>query len=381
MRGGNQARGPGTGDAQILLDALGARPRPAGSAGEAEASTFARTWLEAEGFIVRDEPFEYSAFPGRWGTSLSGIAAIAVVGVVGHLGAHGSPWRALATLVAGMGLIGTAAAWLGRRGVLHAPVMRRSGVNLVASRPAAEPGSQSALGEPSRWLMAHLDSKSQPVPILVRAGAISTSVLLTLALAVLAAAQGFGVASADWWPALTTATVVALLPVAASVVGSQSDGTIDNASGCAAVLLALRSVPRAEPLGVILTSAEELGLAGARAFAVTRPRATCINCDGVDDHGQWTAMHTGARPAALLDAVRQASARLGLQVTARRLLPGVLVDGVALADAGWQVVTISRGSVATLGRIHTRRDSRKSLRGDAIPAAASLIAAIVTEVR
>ena len=70
-----------------------------------------------------------------------------------------------------------------------------------------------------------------------------------------------------------------------------------------------------------------------------------------------------------------------MDVSPRRLLPGVLVDGVALADAGWQVITISHGSLRTLGRIHTPSDSRAALRGDAIPAAAALIALISDEVR
>jgi hypothetical protein len=92
-------------------------------------------------------------------------------------------------------------------------------------------------------------------------------------------------------------------------------------------------------------------------------------------------MYTKSAPAALVQAVSRASTRLGLKVAPRRLLPGVLVDGVALADAGWHVITISHGSVATLGRIHTRRDSRESLSGDAIPTASALIAAVINEVR
>ena len=375
------SRSPGASSAGTLLDTLGARPRPAGGLAEAEARAHARNMLEADGFTVHEEPFTYSAFPGRWATSLSGLAAIGVIAASGHLAAHGRPWQALAGMAGGLGVIGGAALWLGRRGVLDAPVLRRAGVNLVALRPAVAGTAGSRDAEPSRWVMAHLDSKSQPVPILVRAAAISLSVILFVAAGVLAVAQGLGVVGAGWWPALTVATVVALLPVAASVVGTRSDGTIDNASGCAAVLLAARSIPREIPVGVVLTSAEELGLAGARAFARTHTRSTCVNCDGVDDVGQWTAMHTGPRPTSLLDALELAAARMGVTVRSRRLLPGVLVDAVALADAGWQVITISRGSLATLGRIHTPGDSRESLRGDSIPVAAALIAAIVSEVR
>ena len=393
---GSASGGEDDAAARRLLDAIGGQPRPAGSPAEAGARAHARGLLEAHGFVVREEPFSYSAFPGRWATSLSGLGAIGVIAVAGHLAALGSPWAALAVLATGLGTIAGAATWLARRGVLDAPLMRRQGVNLVATRSAptgsdALPASPPRMGrsthpapassDPALWVMAHLDSKSQPIPILVRAGAITLSVVLFLAAVGLALAQGLGYAGGEWWPALTIATVIALLPVAASIVGARSDGTIDNASGCAAVLLAACSLPPDAPLGVLLTSAEELGLAGARAFARHHPTGACVNCDGVDDSGRWTAMYTGRPPTGLLAGVERASRRLGMAVRPRRLLPGVLVDGVALADAGWHVITISHGSIATLSRIHTPRDSRDSLRGDAIPAGAALIAGVLNEVR
>lgn len=355
--------------AQALLGRLGSAPRPAGGPAEEAARAEARGELEALGFTVRAEAFTYSAFPGRWATSMGGVLGICLLAVTGHLGAQGRPWAALATLVAGGVVIAAAAAWLARRGVLDAPWLRREGVNLVATR-----------GAPGVWIMAHLDSKSQPVPILVRAAAIAASTVTCVLAGVLALAQGLGHAGPDWWAPLTVAGIIALLPVAASTVGARSEGAIDNASGCVAVLLAARMLPLDVPLGVILTSAEELGLAGARALARRLPPAICINCDGVDDGGEWTAMHTGTVPRSLLAAVGRAAGRVGVAVRPRRLLPGVLVDGVALADAGWQVVTLSHGSLGTLSRIHTGRDSREALRGSALPLAARLIATTVDEV-
>lgn len=384
MAGPGGPRGASAAEVEKLLDALGGRPRPAGGPAEAKARAHARAMLEHDGFIVREEPFTYSAFPGRWGTSLSGVAGIVLIWTAGHLGAHGSPWHALAVIVAGGGMIAAIATWLARRGVLDAPLMRRSGVNLVGRRGTTEPATHAASTgsrEPAIWLMAHLDTKSQPIPILVRAAAISVSVVIFALAVALAVAQGLDVAGPRWWPALTIAGTLALLPVAASVVGARSDGAIDNASGCAAVLLAARSVGPGSPLGVILTSGEELGLAGGRAFARQHAPATCVNCDGVDDVGRWTAMYTGRSPHELIAGLRRATARIGMDVSPRRLLPGVLVDGVALADAGWQVITISHGSLRTLSRIHTERDSRAALRGDAIPAAAALIALVANEVR
>ena len=57
------------------------------------------------------------------------------------------------------------------------------------------------------------------------------------------------------------------LPVMASVVGARSAGALDNASGVATVLRAVELLARDVAVGVVLTSAEELGLAGARAWA------------------------------------------------------------------------------------------------------------------
>jgi hypothetical protein len=120
-------------------------------------------------------------------------------------------------------------------------------------------------------------------------------------------------------------------------------------------------------LGVLLTSAEELGLAGARAWAAARPRSTALNVDGVDDAGELRWMTSDRRSLALAQRVG------GARVT--RLLPGVLVDAVALADAGWAAATLSKGTFATLARIHTARDSRDRLRGDGVAEAGRVLAA------
>jgi hypothetical protein len=57
----------------------------------------------------------------------------------------------------------------------------------------------------------------------------------------------------------------------------------------------------------------------------------------------------------------------------------VLVDGVAFADAGWEVLTLSRGTVRTLARIHTPRDSLAMLGGAGVGDAASLLARVARE--
>jgi hypothetical protein len=139
---------------------------------------------------------------------------------------------------------------------------------------------------------------------------------------------------------------------------------------------------------VLVTTAEELGLAGARAWARAHwvgnregdmpAGQVVLNCDGVDDVGSLIGMFTGRAPRRVLDALAQAARDEGVRYGSRRLIPGILVDAVALADAGWEAVTLSRGTMATLARVHTRRDSLQHLRGDGIPEAAAVLARAAT---
>jgi Zn-dependent M28 family amino/carboxypeptidase len=178
---------------------------------------------------------------------------------------------------------------------------------------------------------------------------------------------------------LSLAAGMAALPSILCKVRDESPGALDNGSGVAAVLLAVRQLPRERPLGVLITSAEELGLAGARSWAdgATAPSAM-LNCDTVDDSGVWLCMHTGARPH-LSRRVATTARGLGLKLRTRRLIPGILADSVAFADRGFEAVTISRGSLVTLARIHTRGDNSTALTGSGIAEASVLLAALTRE--
>src|SRR5690606_19329291 len=140
--------------ASELLYQLARSPRPAGSAAENAARETCAEWLESLGMEVRRESFTYSAFPGRWGTPLSGVAVIGVFLSAGHVGNDGSAPLALAILVFGLAAIGVAGWWLARYGVLSLPLARREGVNLTAVRTVA-----GRIPDDTAWFMAHLDSK------------------------------------------------------------------------------------------------------------------------------------------------------------------------------------------------------------------------------
>lgn len=325
-----------------------------------------------------------------------------MIAVAGHLGWRGHASGALIVLAVGGTIVLGSAWWLARFGVLGLPWWRERGVNLAGRRRAAE-------AEPDVWLVAHLDSKSQPLPIAIRALGIMASLAIWATAFVVSVLQSGGAPLSGLWPALTVAGVLAGIPVAASVVGSRSPGALDNASGVCTVLLAAEQLPSDRSVGVLLTSGEELGLAGARAWARAWARtpgvgwagaggrngdragragstegavgATAINVDSVDDAGAVRVIYPRARPTALLTALTLAAGELGVRRSAGPLPPGLLVDSVALADGGWKVVTLSKGEWRTVARIHTPRDDLAALRGDGVVQVAALVRRTIAELR
>jgi acetylornithine deacetylase/succinyl-diaminopimelate desuccinylase-like protein len=354
------------------LERLAAVPRPAGSPAEAIARRYCTDVLEEHGFAVNEEPFDYSSWPGRWATPLAGLASIVILGIAGHVGYRGEGDSALLAIVLGALIGGPLAWWVARRGVLDLPFGRARGINLRATRGSASPVV---------WLVAHLDSKSQPIPTTVRiAGIVACAVVWVIAAGV-AAAQAMGANVGTWWTWIVPAGVVAAMPVAASVVGTRSPGALDNASGVATVLEALGHLERDVEIGVLITSGEELGLAGARAYARRHPAAVALNCDGVDDRGSLVCMRAGRGPSRSSTAIEDAAKRAGFTLTVRGIVPGLLVDAVALHDAGWDCATLSRGSWSTFARIHRPHDDLQHLSGTGVAEAALVLAVAVQQLR
>jgi len=129
-------------------------------------------------------------------------------------------------------------------------------------------------------------------------------------------------------------------------------------------------------VGVILPDAEEYGLVGARALVRERANlfsdTTVVNFDGIDDRG--TAIAFIHRPGPAADRV---AASLGARRT--RWLP-VLVDGLVLAGAAREAVTIMRGDWDTARVVHTRRDSAERLTLAGVRMVAEGVARALTQV-
>jgi hypothetical protein len=343
------------------LARLGATSRATGSHEIAEAREYCAEILNGLGFVTREHPFEFSAFGGGWAAPVAGLLIPTLATLLVVAGRGRAAWLGIGVVVA---LLVVVARWSSGSGVVGAPVLRRHGVNLEASR------GQS----PTVWLVAHLDSKWQPVSMIMRvAGVITLAVgLIVVAALAIVRAPFVGWALVVVW--------LGALPLILSFVGARNHGTLDNASGVATVLDAAARVDHSLPLGVLITDAEELALAGARVWASEgRVRPTiAINCDTVDDDGPLVLMYTGSRPSRLVSALTKAAAAAGDEIRTLPLIPGILTDSIALAANGWETLTLSRGTLRTLQRVHTSRDTLATMSGKGIDAAATVLARAIT---
>lgn len=356
--------------ARDLVARLATEPRPAGSPAEARLRSECAAFLRADGFDVREESFEYSEWPGKYATPVGGAVFALVAFQAAAFASDGNAGLALLILVLVASGMGVLARWLARSGVTRLPFGRARSTNLVARR-----------GEPITWLVAHQDTKSQPVPMLLRAAGIVGCIVCWIAMVGLAVAQWseFAHVHADTWHWPAMASVIFAIPVVLSVVTSVSPGAVDNGSGVAAVLLAAREADRTRPLGVLITSAEELGLAGARAFVQKGgPPGRAINFDGLDDGGPLRVLTHGVAGEACAAAERAARA-LGIPIRITRGIPGVLTDAIALRDGGWDTLTLASGTLGTLSRVHTARDRADNLTGAGIASAATVALRMLEE--
>ena len=333
------------------------------------------------GFQVVEERFTYSQFPARFGPLV--CASIFALGVLfaGHMASrHGMPLVGIGVLFLTMIAVGAVGGTLLKR-ILTLPWMRSTASNLVALR-------QTAHDEPKIWLVAHTDSKSQTIGMLTRVGSIAIASLFNTFFAASMAVQAIGSPEAIGLPPalfayqsamMSLLTAFAVLPVALCFITNKSPGALDNATGVAAVLLAAEQIDASKNIGVLLTSAEEIGLAGARYFVShRRAKGVAINCDTIDNAGRFICMTSNKRRSDAV-AIERAGAAVGVNVRIRGMIRGILTDSVPFGEAGWSSSTLSRGNLGTLGRVHTSRDEPGRIDGAGVAMAARILAATVEE--
>jgi hypothetical protein len=356
-----------------------ARPRRVGSGeDEAVAQDITRR-LEHCGWTVERQPFQFSGLVNVV-VAVEILILLAVVALSSRINAGWVPALVILMLIFSTDRIIHAAQ---ARAIAPGAASRRrarflpqfAAANLVAIPPRS-PDNPSL---PHLYLVAHYDSKSQFVPIVVR-------------VALFVAAIGGGAAFAGLtlggliFPALIPAAEVAgILALVAGVplavlllvqVGNASPGAIDNASGVGTVLH-LAEVLTAHPdvlnrlrVTILLTSAEEFGLLGAAAYVQQnesrlrrQTEAGGQHISNFDSVGVAGALHYVGAPARsprrLVNLIRQACGQLNIPVR-KYFLPGALFDHMPFAQHEFDAVSLTAIGPATR-HVHTPADSTDKL--------------------
>ncbi|MBU4194453.1 MAG: Zn-dependent exopeptidase M28 [Actinobacteria bacterium] len=244
---------------------LAAHRRLPGTPGESIAQAYIRGAGEEIGVPMRSEEFTYSITPLT--VFLPGVclllAAICLAGSFTYL------WGDYLVMIPGLVLllaIYLSFKWSGVFERFGAKGGDRRSLNLIGEINGEEPSGTIILS-------AHYDSKSQTMPVMVRAGlfmlGFGSAILLGFWLAVAGILEAAGISvlgnRAVFFVSLVPALFLFLLVF--NLTGNKSPGALDNASG-EAVILELARVLAMKPLrnfDVIVASfgCEEVGLCGS----------------------------------------------------------------------------------------------------------------------
>jgi len=364
-------------DPRVALREI-AQPRLCGSDGAVRTTGFIRAQLHALGYDVQERGFVFSPWPGRVGISIVGglylIASFAAAALI----YNDRPYVAISVLLVLLILAALIAALAGP--VIDAlPFGRMQGSNLFAT-PAS--------GRVRYIIMAHRDSKSQPVPLSFRGPAIIIGIIAWLGLFIGALAHAARDLPGSLILALGIAATIAGVILIFCYVDNQSPGALDNASGVAAAMGIAARERDAGDVALLITDAEELGLAGSRAAARNLPKVFgVINLDGLDDDGTFYVFERfgvlkkkGLAPHIAAPLLQEAEAR-GWAADRRDMPFGIPVDHIPVVKAGTPALTLMRGSIASLRRVHRPGDDLDHLRGDGVVQAVDLVCGALARMR
>jgi hypothetical protein len=229
----------------------------------------------------------------------------------------------------------------------------REDANLIATRGST----------PRRWIVAHLDTKAQGHSMAGRLVAVWTTGLAIAVLTALSLARLSGPLPPGWLIVGTGLALCSGYLAGRGRLSGRSLGARDNGTGLIAALVAAET--SADPqTGILITSAEEFGLIGARVFARHNSgvsEAEFVNLDTLDEEGKLYLVSHDARGNQLARTLAARLAPLGLPVQFRRLPLGIFVDSAPLARTGARSITIGRLTWGTLRRIHTAADTPDDL--------------------
>ena len=327
-------------------------PRLSGSTGNSRAIKLILQTLQNSQIQTQSQFFHISHFPVRF---LGGALALEVALLAGRLLYPNLDLSAILLLAFAAALF-TSQAW----------------INLGVSRNVWESSEMDCnvvtevLGSGDREILflAHHDSKSQGLPLVVRISAFCALIVghfvALLPLFVTGNPTLTTVSTVAVWGALS----LSLLLSVSLVIGNNSFGAMDNASGVGVVLALAEAIKQSPVQGLrirfLFTGEEELGLQGAYHYCkMTDDVAeTVINVDTVGA-GNWLWIY-GSRGRLQVE-LRSAAKQSGLSLVRLPMLFGMLADHLPFVRSEKDAVTTTLVSPA-LRFLHTAKDRSSILR-------------------
>lgn len=373
--------------AALLQDLVALGPRPTGSTGEAAAARWTGDRLREAGLTVDVQPFAVSRWPRRLATRVLPAVMAALLVVCGWL-VHDDPWQALGLLAAASAAFLLLGEGGGRFAALFDLGARVTSANVVGRVPA------SREGRPVLLLSAHLDSRTQLLPLGLRIAGAIVALLGTATLAIVAAVQICGAIPAGGALPRVVAAVAAagLAAIALDPPMPPSPGALDDGAAVALLVELARELrDRAGgKVGLVFlaTGAEELGMAGALRFvqrsgsSLNPARTLVVNLDIL---GRGGAILPAGRPGraggarlVLADGLR----RRGLRPWGSPVVFGAGMDHQRFVAAGLPALSLTQGAGGAAWFVHTPLDrlervdvARLAFVGDAIVDLADHLAA------
>ena len=372
-------------------------PRLVGSAGETEAQDYIVQQFRALGLDVTWEPFSFTKFPAEVLPRLLCGLFVPVVLSIPWLGER-FPIPVCVACLLSLSVALLCTQWRKRFEGLYDVGRKHRSENIIATN-----GRNRNDKSPVLLFVAHYDSKSQVLPIAVRAVAYGIAIV---GLIVLTVVMVMKVVTFLWFPDYITlvwlpdfivwgvavTTTLCLLLLQINFTQNRSPGGFDNASGVGVMLEVARVVmTRGEEKSVtfLAAGAEEYGMCGALRYVQAhadeydQDNTYVINLDGLGvGNGANIITRYGIPPVhttnALADLFQASGESLGIQVSERYLPIGVGLDSIPIASRGFETVTLTAGDVGKVAlKIHSAQDKCDLLDIESLQQVGELIADVI----
>jgi hypothetical protein len=368
------------------IEALSAMRRLAGTPGEKEAQEYIRQTAGETGVEMRDEEFAYSELPLKFAIPATCfvIGALSVAGSLAYL------WGTSLVIIPGVALL--VAVYLGFKWSStfekFATRGKRSSVNLVGEVRGADPKGTVLLS-------AHYDSKSQLMPVVVRAGLFMLGFLGEILLGLTLIAVGILAAAGRDYLGSHAGFYVSLIPVAMmlalffNVTGNKSPGALDDASGIAVILEVGRVVALNPPsnfnVRIAAFGCEEIGLCGSIGHLLAHEdelrgsKFYMLNYDMPYSSSGNMIVNTGFElppvrtSQHLYGLVKEACDEMGLKLSGAYLPVGAGADHMPWVKHGFEATCL----VSATTSIHSSRDSLDKVNREGLRRAGEVTLAVL----